>query len=236
MASSIVMTTPVPVTGPTGDLSDPQSTTITQAHQIKTDPSRRQLPLLGRSTIASRIISGSLLFIYQSHVINATSWAPFHPGGALAILHFVGRDATDEVSAYHSPEALARLMKCAVGRVELDEETGWKPLTPPIALGLVRHPNGVKGDWVREGAVRLGSDMLHGNSGEVIKLSVEQLEPPISELDLKKEWARSKAYQELKLRVVEAGLFDRPGPLGGYGRDIVRYCILGALAFGLFFL
>ena len=192
-------------------------------------------PVLDRHTIAKRICSGELLFIYQSLVINASAWSSKHPGGVLAILHFVGRDATDEVEAYHSTEAIARLRKYAIGRVEYDDEIGWAALTPPITLGLIRHPNGVKGDWKREGAVRLAGGVDDGPDG-IVKLRAEELEPMPSELDLRMERRRSKAYHGLKTKLSEAGLFEWPGPLIGYGKDLARYSALGGLAFGLFFL
>jgi hypothetical protein len=205
----------------------------------------RAPPTLRREDVAEGIAQGKYLFIHRSRVINATAWAPYHPGGALAILHFVGRDATDEVEAYHSVEALQRMEKYVVGLVEIDEEEGWKPLTPPIALGLVRHPDGVKGHWAREGSIRLaegkGDPLACPNTDspfgpEINTLSPGDLEPPSSDLDLRKERARSKAYHELKTRITEAGLFNRPGPLSGYGSDILRYTLLGSAAFALYFL
>jgi delta8-fatty-acid desaturase len=153
----------------------------------------------------------------------------------LAIAHFVGRDATDEVEAYHSTEAIARLRKYAIGRVEFDDELGWPALTPPIALGLIRHPNGVKGDWKREGSVRLAGVNDDRPDG-IVKLRAEDLEPAPSELDLRMERRRSKAYHGLKDKLKEAGLFEWPGPLIGYGKDLARYSLLGMSAFGLFFL
>jgi delta8-fatty-acid desaturase len=205
------------------------STDLTQDQKVSTKP------VLDRHTIAKRICSGELLFIYHALVINASAWAKFHPGGALAIFHFVGRDATDEVEAYHSPEAIARLKRYAIGRVEYDDEIGWAALTPPIALGLIRHPNGVKGDWKREGAVRLAGGVDDGPDG-IVRLKAEELEPMPSELDLRMERRRSKAYHELKDKLMDAGLFEWPGPLIGYGKDLVRYSVLAGLAFGLFFL
>lgn len=193
-------------------------------------------PVLDRHIVATRICAGELLFIFHTLVINASSWAKYHPGGVLAILHFVGRDATDEVEAYHSKEALARIRKYAVGRVEVDDELGWPPLTPPIALGLIRHPNGTKGDWMREGSVRLGRTRLASGQQEVVKLKPEDLEPEPSELDLRMERRRSKAYQQLKSKLLAAGMFEWPGPLIGYGKDLARYGLLGGSAFALFFL
>lgn len=199
--------------------------------------SEARKPFLDRPTIAARICTGELLFIFHTLVINASSWASHHPGGVLAILHFVGRDATDEVEAYHSREAIERIRRYAVGCVEMDDELGWPALTPPIALGLVRHPNGVKGDWVKEGSVRLGSARLAlEEPEEVVRLKPEELEPEPSELDLRMERRRSKAYQQLKTKLLDAGMFDWPGPLIGYGKDIARYGFLGGTAFALFFL
>jgi delta8-fatty-acid desaturase len=234
----------------------PQSIDATAAQ-----PKSRNLPLLTRPEIAQRITQGALLIIYESLVINATAWAPHHPGGALALLHFVGRDATDEIEAYHSPSALARIRRLAVARISVDggyERVGWKALTPPIALGLVSHPDGVKGHWTREGSVSLATSILqrgitiNASSGpipavplpgtpaetgaEVIRLSVGELEPEMSELQAEVERERSRAYADLRKKVDEAGLFGRPGPLAGYGSDLVRYSVLAGLGFGLYFM
>ena len=197
--------------------------------------SSRPLPTLTRTEIAQRITRGQALFIHRGRVVNATAWVPIHPGGALAILHFVGRDATDELEAFHPPPLLKRVDRFVIGRVDLDPEIGWRPLTPPIALGLIQHPDGVKGHWKREGQVTLADGVVTGDES-TFSLTPEMLEPPTSDLDLKKERQRSVAYQELKQRVVDAGLFERPGPLAGYGKDMTRYTALGLTAFGLFFL
>jgi len=212
------------------------TTTLSPHSTLNDDSLKSAKPVIDRHTIAKRISTGELLFIYHALVINASAWANRHPGGVLAVLHFVGRDATDEVEAYHSPEAIARLKKYAIGRVEYDDELGWPALTPPIALGLIRHPNGVKGDWKREGSVRLAGEVVDDGPNGVVRLRAEELEPAPSELDLRMERRRSKAYHGLKDKLTEAGLFEWPGPLIGYGKDLARYALLGLSAFGLFFL
>jgi delta8-fatty-acid desaturase len=212
------------------------TTTLAPHISLNNGPQRSSKPVLDRHTIATRIAAGELLFIYHTLVINASAWAAHHPGGLLALHHFVGRDATDEVEAYHSTEALARLKKYAIGRVEYDDELGWPALTPPIALGLIRHPNGVKGNWKREGSVRLAGEVIDDERDGIVKLRAEELEPAPSELDLRMERRRSKAYHDLKDKLMEAGLFEWPGPLIGYGKDLARYSVLGLSAFGLFFL
>ncbi|WVQ78392.1 hypothetical protein IAT38_000478 [Cryptococcus sp. DSM 104549] len=211
--------------------------------------------ILGRSEIATRITEGQQLIIHHDNVLNVTPWAPYHPGGALALLHFVGRDATNEIEAYHSGPTLERMNKFIVGRVDVGAK-GWLPLTPPIALGLVRHPDGVKGHWAREGAVTLGESILQqaisldpssapipatpnpnpaAEGAPVITLHPAQLEPPESSVNLEKEQQRSREYQELRKRIVDAGLFSAPGPLAGYGTDIIRYLLLGGGAFWFYF-
>ncbi|WWC67214.1 uncharacterized protein I206_101121 [Kwoniella pini CBS 10737] len=221
---------------------------------------KRDLPLLTRPEIAQRICDGQQLIILHSEVLNVSSWSIYHPGGALALLHFVGRDASDEIEAYHCPETLKRMKKFIVGKVKLDSK-GWLPLTPPIALGLIKHPNGLKNNWLKEGSVSLGSNILQnnlpitlGSSNEplpsklvdelnigkvedeiIFNLKSEQLEPAISDLDREIEYNRSKAFQELKKRITDAGLFKPSGWLYGYETEIIRYLILAGGAWGLFF-
>lgn len=55
------------------------------------------------------------------------------------MLHYVGRDATDEIEAYHPLFALAKMKYYICARVDsadYNEATvGWKPLVPPLHLG-----------------------------------------------------------------------------------------------------
>lgn len=190
-----------------------------------------------REQVADRIILGQILFIYNQNLINATNWAAHHPGGALALLHFVGRDATDEIDAYHSESAKARMLRLTVGTVKVDPLEGWQALTPPVSLGLVRHKDGEPGHWQKEGDVVLAGGLaVKADEAGVISITKDMLEPPESGLSRKQERVRSMAYRELKDRIVKAGLFERPGPLAGYGKDIARYLALGTAAFSLFFL
>lgn len=207
------------------------STAAATALSTSTKAAKRTLPQWTRAEIASRITKGQLLVLKNDRVLNVTSWAAYHPGGALALAHFVGRDAGDEIAAYHSDGTVERMAKFTVATVspgDWSDELGWKPLTPPIALGLVW-----EGKWRREGSVRLAASQ--GLGGEEVVLTPEMLEPLESGLDGRVERGRSRAYAELKGRVEDAGLFVPPGPLAGYGRDVVRYLLLGGGAAFLFF-
>ena len=55
------------------------------------------ISLWTREQVAERILAGENLVVLRNKIIRVPpSWLDAHPGGALAILHFVGRDATDE--------------------------------------------------------------------------------------------------------------------------------------------
>ncbi|KIW03120.1 uncharacterized protein PV09_05763 [Verruconis gallopava] len=94
----------------------------------------RELKVLTRSEIEAQIAEGRLIFILNGEVIKADAWAPYHPGGSKAIEHMVGRDATDEVTAFHSRETLERMKSYRCGRVE----GRWENFVPPIQGGKFR--------------------------------------------------------------------------------------------------
>lgn len=92
-----------------------------------------------RSEVAERIVAGETLVIFRDQVLKIpSSWLNTHPGGALAILHYVGRDATGEIEAYHAAPALKMIERYVVGTVETVPEEGWAPLMPPVSFGWVR--------------------------------------------------------------------------------------------------
>lgn len=53
--------------------------------------------ILQPDTVADLIAQGQTIVIYQDYVLRLDSWLDRHPGGRLAILHMVGKDATDEI-------------------------------------------------------------------------------------------------------------------------------------------
>lgn len=57
----------------------------------------RSYPVLSRREIEAQIAEGKYIFILDQYVIKADAWRKYHPGGEKAIMHMVGRDATDEV-------------------------------------------------------------------------------------------------------------------------------------------
>lgn len=100
-----------------------------------------------RDQIKARIANGEVLVLHKACVYKLNSWLKKHPGGELAILHFVGRDATNEIEAYH-PDKVIDQMKCfIIGKVSLEDWNdtdggqGWRPLNPPIQVGLWPMPS-----------------------------------------------------------------------------------------------
>jgi delta8-fatty-acid desaturase len=96
-------------------------------------PSRKER-LVTRRGIEGLVAEGHAIVILQGKVLKVDAWLPYHPGGDKAIMHMVGRDATDEVTVLHSPEALQRMLSYQIGRIEGQ----WKCFTPPIQGGVFR--------------------------------------------------------------------------------------------------
>jgi delta8-fatty-acid desaturase len=58
----------------------------------------RMEAVLSRRQIEGLIADGRSIIIVEQRVLKVDPWLKYHPGGAKAIMHMVGRDATDEVN------------------------------------------------------------------------------------------------------------------------------------------
>ena len=195
------------------------------------------VPLWTREQVACRILAGDALFIRHNKVVRVPpSWLDAHPGGSLAIQHFVGRDATDEVSAFHSEETMRKMKGYEIAEVEAGEH-GWEPLLPPVMSGWVRKraQDGTM-RWHREATTLKPLPEEYSEitpSSQVLLIrqkelqaqhgpSRSSLEPGPSSLSLEKEAEHSQAYKELHQRVADAGLYQTRY-IGGYGPEVLRY-------------
>jgi sphingolipid 8-(E)-desaturase len=61
---------------------------------------KRELPLMTRDEIEALIAEGRKILIVYGQVLKVDSWCKYHPGGDIAILHMVGKDASNEIDAY----------------------------------------------------------------------------------------------------------------------------------------
>lgn len=201
-------------------------------------------PTWTREHVAARILAGETLVILRNKVIRVPqSWLDAHPGGSLAILHFVGRNATDEVDAFHSEDAMRKVMKYVVAEVEVGEH-GWEPFTPPVMSGWVRRVGkDGKMEWYREASpvrplkeeaseTAPSSQILLVRKEELYEQcgpTFETLQPGPSSLSVKIQAEHSKAYKELHRQITDAGLY-KTRYVTGYGPEIVRFVTFLALS------
>lgn len=199
-----------------------------------------------RQSIAHRILNGEHLFILNGNLISVPqTWLSSHPGGALAILHFVGRDASDEVEAYHPNHVLKKILAFSQGPVQLSQD-GWAPLLPPIATGWFRKraPDG-SFQWHTEATPEYSQEASpHSPSSQILLIkksgaslgsgpSPASISPPPSTLSLKRQHQHSAAYKQLHKRVVAAGLY-RTRYISGYGPEVARYVFFALSSFLLY--
>ncbi|RMZ73678.1 fatty acid desaturase [Pyrenophora seminiperda CCB06] len=94
----------------------------------------RKSKVLSRREIEAQIANGRSIVIVDNKVLKVDAWLPYHPGGDKAILHMVGRDATDEVTRFHSTQTLELMNRYQIGRIQ----GRWKNFLPPIQGGKFR--------------------------------------------------------------------------------------------------
>ncbi|KAI0361509.1 fatty acid/sphingolipid desaturase [Trametes cingulata] len=195
-----------------------------------------------REQIATRILAGDTLFVLHGNLVRVPpSWLSAHPGGHLSILHFVGRDATDEVEAFHSDETLQRMRGFIIGRAEMGED-GWVPFVPPIANGWVRRV-GKEGkmEWYNEARpIKSDEDSELSPASQILLMkkteetaecgpTLSMLQTTPNKLSLKNEKLNSDAYKELHKRIIDAGLY-KTRFITGYGPEFVRYTLLALIS------
>ncbi|KAL8788440.1 MAG: hypothetical protein Q9213_001663 [Squamulea squamosa] len=100
-----------------------------------TAPLSRKEAFLTRRQIEGMIADGNTIIIVDGKVLKVDPWLKYHPGGVKAIMHVVGRDATDEVNVLHSSEARQRMNAFQVGQIQ----GRWQNFLPPIQGGVFRH-------------------------------------------------------------------------------------------------
>ncbi|KAF5375252.1 hypothetical protein D9758_000345 [Tetrapyrgos nigripes] len=180
---------------------------------------------LDKKDISARILQGQHILIYNRHVIRVpNSWLSSHPGGDLAILHFVGRDATNEIDAFHADSAL--IQRYSIGQLADDEP--WQPLLPPIAAGWSR-----KDDQWFSSASTFHPDsvqvLLIAKNSPALAPTLDNITPPPSTLSLQVQHQHIQAYTRLHQRINEAGLYRTPY-ISGYGPDFLRYVLLALVS------
>ncbi|CAN8104981.1 unnamed protein product [Discula destructiva] len=97
-------------------------------------PGGRVLPVLTKREIEGLIADGKAIIIKDQYVLKVDFWIKYHPGGDKSILHMIGRDATDEINALHSPSARQMMDRYRIGRLDYR----WENMLPPVQGGQFR--------------------------------------------------------------------------------------------------
>ncbi|KAK3187053.1 hypothetical protein K4F52_004219 [Lecanicillium sp. MT-2017a] len=119
----------------------------------------RKSRVWSRREIEGLIADGRKIIILRDQVLKVDAWIPYHPGGDKSILHMVGRDGTDEITALHSAEAQAHMQRFAIGRIQ----ERWENFLPPIQGGTFR-PLELKLDDAEEPTTELEEAASSGKS------------------------------------------------------------------------
>ncbi|CAF1132126.1 unnamed protein product [Adineta steineri] len=167
-----------------------------------------------REEIAQRIIdNGDLLVIHSNKIYRLNAWIKHHPGGDMVILHMVGKDATDEINAYHSDHILrTKLPLFYFGDVDTENCDDFKSLIPPVQCDY-----NIKD--INNNRLLTPETLLHYNNENMIQDSNEHKHI-------------IEAYRQLYSKLRFLGLFDCN--YFEYGRECIRYFILAFLAIYFF--
>mmetsp|Transcript_5993 Transcript_5993/g.5919 ORF Transcript_5993/g.5919 Transcript_5993/m.5919 type:complete len:585 (-) Transcript_5993:302-2056(-) len=150
--------------------------------------SSNRLPnILTRKNIIDLIADGRAIIIYKKYVLDLTSWLSKHPGGDKAVHHMIGRDATDEMHAYHSLEAVRTFKYWKIGEINYY----WENLLPPIQ-GAVYPYNEIKPNNLSTLETRIDESSTDASDNELISSasssnSIDLSETKLSSPQRKKE-------------------------------------------------
>ncbi|KAK4052747.1 hypothetical protein OIV83_002034 [Microbotryomycetes sp. JL201] len=163
------------------------------------------------------------------------AWLNQHPGGDLAILHYIGRDATNEIEAYHTGRTVKQRMGAwVIGKLEPLGEQGWRDMVPPVQLGMwplpvpritVSAPPSDDEEVKRRASVGLPARVLTTDL-------VDPPLPPDDKLPLTPAYQHHlrQSLRQLHKRIQAKGLDTPPPFLAGYGPSLVLYITLAVLA------
>lgn len=216
----------------------------TNSTTASNDDPLEKLKTISRKVLAKRIADGETLVLHRRRIYKLDRWLTNHPGGELAILHFVGRDATDEIEAYHCDQTLKRMRGFCIGMLDDkdwqgDNGEGYKPLVPPVQLGYrsgkLDHPDAQWTAWKASEDMQVKSEGIESTHApskrpQGFPLPIQLLEPPPDPPNISpaREQAISKDYRIMHDQIKSAGLYDLQ--LSGYMRECSRYITLASIA------
>ncbi|KAK0117635.1 hypothetical protein ONS95_011967 [Cadophora gregata] len=93
-------------------------------------PSKRET-VLCPVEVNQLIDDGHAIVILDRKVLKLDSWLQYHPGGDKCILHMVGRDASDEIVAFHPADVRKQMLRYQIGVLV----NRWENVLPPLQRG-----------------------------------------------------------------------------------------------------
>jgi delta8-fatty-acid desaturase len=168
-----------------------------------------------RKQIAQRIIENEdLLIIYSNKIYRLNSWIKHHPGGDMVILHMIGKDATDEINAYHSDHVLrTKLPLFYFGDVENENNEEYSSLNPPIQCDY-------RNNDLNNNRILTSETLLTVNNQNMISNANEHKHI-------------IQAYRQLAYKLRFLGLFQCN--YFDYGRECLRYFFFAFMSFYFFY-
>ncbi|KAK4149557.1 fatty acid desaturase-domain-containing protein [Chaetomidium leptoderma] len=175
---------------------------------------------LTAAAVDALIADGHIIVIFEDFVLQLDSWLGKHPGGRLAILHMVGKDATDEMKAYHTP-ATCKTMKAF--RIGLKPPGIWTNRTPPIRRGSDQTPQ-------ENPPPATATEFPGGNAAAYTDWAenreVDKDTEGFPSLCPKVQEEIAQKYRALHQRVRDEGFYECP--YLEYGKELARYTTLFA--------
>lgn len=96
--------------------------------EVAKDETAKKHPKYTMAEVAKHNTKDDMWLVYEDGVYSVAKWLPHHPGGELTMIRFAGRDATDEMLAFHVDWVLnTKLPTFRIGTV----------LDPPVPSKLV---------------------------------------------------------------------------------------------------
>ncbi|KAL8965155.1 MAG: hypothetical protein Q9183_004001 [Haloplaca sp. 2 TL-2023] len=169
----------------------------------------RQVRIYTRSDIESLIQAGDSIVINDGAVLRLNKWLDYHPGGRLVIQHMVGRDATDEISIYHSARIVSSMQRYRIGRIQ----EPWLNFIPPIREGSVC-PNAITTNTTLSKSP---------DNGRVVEQALEDDINQYPPLDAKTQEAIVGKYRALHAKIKSQGYYKCR--YGEYAKEAIR-CLL----------
>lgn len=176
------------------------------------------------------IASGHSVVVYKDTLLKLDNWMKFHPGGDKAMFHMIGRDATDEMNAYHCDETVNTFKRWQIGLIKgpwdnmlspiqggkfrlLGHETAEIGLPGEVEVAIIpKIPSGVILSKEKTEYFPISSDQPIRDPKLVIddydNTKVAQDLNDVPSMDYETQRAISQRYNELHDKIKKAGLYD----------------------------